>query len=208
VEVQPGEFVDDDDFAGDLGGALQGNDRFESVVVNVDQFGTLYNFTESIAPSMVSKRLFLGNANGSLFAIPGTQRLTSYDLVDPGSAAAVYGDTNADGLVTALDALRVLNSLQLVGASGGSGAEGESAANTAPRAHLDVNRDGLVTALDALSVLNLLSSIAGGEAELSPAHGDTWEQAADQFMANQGQDEEDHDALLELLAVEASKTQG
>ena len=85
-------------FTGDLGGAVGGNDRFESVVVDVDQFGALYNFTESIAPSMVSKRLFLGNADGSLFAIPGTKRLTNYDLQDPVSAAVVYGDTNADGL--------------------------------------------------------------------------------------------------------------
>lgn len=206
VELQPGEFVDDADFTGDLGGAVGGNDRFESVVVDVDQFGALYNFTESIAPSMVSKRLFLGNANGSLFAIPGTQRLTNYDLQNPVSAADVHGDTNADGLVTALDALRVLNSLQRIGGSGSNGAEGEAVAGIAPRAHLDVNRDGSVTTIDVLSVLNVLATQLETEGEFSPIHEEVWEESADHFMANHEQDEDD--ALLELLAFEASKTQG
>ena len=208
VELQPGEFVDSDDFTGDLGGAVGGDDRFESVVVDVDQFGALYNFTESIAPSMVSKRLFLGNADGSLFAIPGTQRLTNYDLQAPVSAADIYGDTNADGFVTALDALRVLNSLQHLSGSRTSGAEGEVRAILAPRAHLDVNRDGAVTALDALSVLNVLSRQSDSEGELSPVREDPWETSADQFMANHKLDKHEDDGLLELLALEACKTQG
>ncbi|MCP4168446.1 MAG: DUF11 domain-containing protein, partial [Chloroflexi bacterium] len=208
VELQPGEFVDNDDFTGDLGGAVGGNDRFESVVVDVDQFGALYNFTESIAPSMVSKRLFLGNADGSLFAIPGTQRLTNYDLQDPVSAADIYGDTNADGFVTAFDALRVLNSLQHLSGSRTSGAEGEVRAILAPRAHLDVNRDGAVTAMDALSVLNVISKQPETEGELNPIREEVWEESADQFMANHEQDEEEYDALLELLALESSKNQG
>ena len=208
VELQPGDFVDNDDFTGDLGGAVGGNDRFESVVVDVDQFGTLYNFTESIAPSMVSKRLFLGNATGSLFAIPGTQRLNNYDLQDPVSAADVYGDTNADGLVTALDALRVLNSLQRFGGSGARGAEGEGSATIAQSTHLDVNRDGVVTTIDALSVLNALSKQSATEGEFRPIREAVWEQSADQFMANHEQDEEENDALLELLALEASRNQG
>ena len=208
AELQPGEFVDDDDFTGDLGGDFGGNDRFESVVVEVDQFGVLYNFTESIAPSMVSKRLFLGNATGSLFAIPGTRRLTSYDLQNPGSAADLYGDTNADGLVTALDALRVLTSLQHFGSAEGSGAEGERSAMTSLHRYLDVNRDGVVTTMDALSVLNVLSRQSDSEGELSPVREDPWETSADQFMANHKLDKHEDDGLLELLALEACKTQG
>ena len=157
---------------------------------------------------MVSKRLFLGNANGSLFAIPGTQRLTNYDLQNPVSAADVHGDTNADGLVTALDALRVLNSLQRIGGSGSNGAEGEAVAGIAPRAHLDVNRDGSVTTIDVLSVLNVLATQLETEGEFSPFTKKCGKNLLTTSWRTMNRMKMNIDALLELLAFEASKTQG
>ncbi len=65
-------------------------------------------------------------------------------------------DTNADGLVTAMDALLVINYLN-------SNAESDMPANGSLM--LDVNADGLWTAMDALLVINHLNSPAQAEGE-------------------------------------------
>ena len=63
-------------------------------------------------------------------------------------------DINADGSITALDALLVINDLNEHGAHAiGGGAEGEAIAYS----RLDVNGDSYVSAIDALAVINYLN---------------------------------------------------
>ena len=62
-------------------------------------------------------------------------------------------DTTADGVTTALDALRVVNAINQREAAGGEPLSGDVPSN----AFLDVNRDNSVTALDALIVINHLN---------------------------------------------------
>lgn len=77
-------------------------------------------------------------------------------------------DVNADGRVTAFDALAIINDLNLRGprslvneAAGASAGEGQGNGVTA---YVDVNNDNRVTAFDALQVINRLN-MSGGEGE-------------------------------------------
>jgi hypothetical protein len=72
----------------------------------------------------------------------------------PVAASTSRFDATADGRITALDALVVVNQLARLSAGG----EGELTADLDNSlASLDVNRDGRVTALDALQVINEIS---------------------------------------------------
>jgi len=73
----------------------------------------------------------------------------------PGDLDIRQRDVNADGNVSALEALMVINHLVRM-----DGAEGELAESVAANHRYDVNRDGQVTALDALSVINHLNHAA------------------------------------------------
>lgn len=68
-------------------------------------------------------------------------------------------DVNADGSVTPIDALIVINSLNSGGVT--AGGEGEQA----PKYYVDVNGDGTVSPLDALLVINRLNVGGAGEGE-------------------------------------------
>ena len=74
-------------------------------------------------------------------------------------------DVNADGTVTPIDVLNVINALNAGGARTltGSG-EGEGS-----RIFVDVNADGTVSPMDALLVINYLNSRGSGEGEASAA---------------------------------------
>jgi hypothetical protein len=61
--------------------------------------------------------------------------------------------------------------------------------------------------MDALSVLNVISNQTETEGKLSPIREKVWEESTDHFMANPEQDEQEYDAVLELLALESSKNQ-
>jgi hypothetical protein len=74
-------------------------------------------------------------------------------------------DVNADGFITALDALRIINFLQIQGGP----SIPVSSIGSAPPDYLDTNGNGAVTVLDALEVLNVLAQQGGsGEGEFAP----------------------------------------
>ncbi|MEM9646485.1 MAG: NF038122 family metalloprotease, partial [Planctomycetota bacterium] len=89
-------------------------------------------------------------------------------------------DVNADGRVTAIDALMVINELSRMDV-----AEGEQVALLSRIRH-DVNRDGRVTALDALSIINHMNRASSA----LPAAGD--------FISVEDDDDDDDEILLEL----------
>jgi hypothetical protein len=64
-------------------------------------------------------------------------------------------DVNQDKLVTALDALLVINYISGIGSSTDPV---KYKADHDPNGYLDVNGDGLVTALDALLILNYINA--------------------------------------------------
>ena len=68
-------------------------------------------------------------------------------------------DVNDDGRVSALDALQVINAINLQGVGELGGASPQ-----APP-YIDVNGDGRLTALDALLVINVLNTIRNGDGE-------------------------------------------
>jgi hypothetical protein len=77
-------------------------------------------------------------------------------------------DVNTDGVVTAFDALSIINDLNRNGARSlttASGASAGESSNPADRRYVDVNNDGKVTAMDALSVINRLNSGSAGEGD-------------------------------------------
>jgi subtilase family serine protease len=78
---------------------------------------------------------------------------------------ALYGDVNADGMVTPLDALLVVNELNRAGPHFLLGP------NSAPP-FLDVAHDGWVSPIDALVVINYLNAGSAGEGE-TDATGDS-----------------------------------
>lgn len=83
------------------------------------------------------------------------------------SQRIISPDVTADGNVTALDALRVVNFLSR--RQPGSATPGTVSVNdigTPPPDFLDVNGDGVITAFDALDVLNQLRLINNTEGEL------------------------------------------
>jgi hypothetical protein len=72
-------------------------------------------------------------------------------------------DVNADGFISAIDALQVINTINRGGSrplTGDGGGEGEE-----PRMYVDVNADGYVSPLDVLQVLNHLNRPSEGEGE-------------------------------------------
>ncbi len=87
-------------------------------------------------------------------------------------------DVNADGVVSAIDALRIINFLSraLVGST--ATFVPVSAIGTPPPDYYDTSGDGRVSALDALLVINRLSQIRAGEGESLASHAVTTSFAA------------------------------
>ncbi len=106
-------------------------------------------------------------------------------------------DTNVDGVVTARDALVVINALgridpalavdpgRLVAALGGY--------------KLDASQDGKITSLDALRVINGLAK-ASANSESAQSEQASWAVAADNVIS--AMDDDDDDDLLALLAAD------
>ncbi|EMI56068.1 extracellular nuclease [Rhodopirellula sallentina SM41] len=109
-----------------------------------------------------------------------------------GEGEVIY-DVNRDGLITAIDALRVINRLNAIDASGE--ATDASSQTGTPIDDEDVNADGTVSALDALMVINLLNSNpADSEPMTAP-----WQNAVDLVFADDDSfddDERIEDSLL------------
>ena len=108
----------------------------------------------------------INNQDFTLF----TQAFGSF-LTFPTQAEPERVDVNADGSVTALDALNVINALS-------SEAEGEEM-----HSRLDVNQDGKVSAADALMVINRLAAdVAGAN---SGAEDDSEDDVRDQLWSEE-----------------------
>jgi hypothetical protein len=74
-------------------------------------------------------------------------------------------DVNADGFVTALDVLKIINFLEVQGNPSVS----VGVIGSAPPDYLDMNGDGLVSVLDASLILQVLETFGGsGEGESAP----------------------------------------
>jgi hypothetical protein len=89
-----------------------------------------------------------------------------YPFHNPGSPLNVNNDVHpqtGQPIVTALDALILINELNTVGARELKVRDASLGSSTA---FLDVNKDGFLTALDALFVINFLNANVGGEGEL------------------------------------------
>ncbi len=123
-------------------------------------------------------------------------------IIDSPTAGSAF-DANADGMVSARDALVIINHL------GRQSATGETPLADAPSEfdRLDVNRDGRVSALDALRVINrlaentkLLQTSPAGEAEVDSS-GLSHLQTIDTIITGaQPQHDRIDDELLRLLA--------
>ena len=108
-------------------GALQPGDLITATGTDAEDNTSEYSVTIQIPGTVTTQ-------------IPGTATATSSSA---GARSSI--DVNADGGVSAVDALMVINSLN-------DSAEGESRSVLS-----DVNGDGQVTALDALQVINYLN---------------------------------------------------
>ena len=102
-------------------------------------------------------------------------------------------DTNADNSVTPLDALLVINRLNVQGSLALSGS------NIPTTPYIDVTSDGELTPLDALIVINYLNANGiSGEGEL-PGNG---ESGNGQPAPSEGESNQDSNSLIEINAVE------
>jgi hypothetical protein len=102
-------------------------------------------------------------------AVPASEILYGFAAVDiqgglnGGGGEGEAMDVNLDGYISAIDALLVINNLNLHGSR--ALGEGESGGDI-PLHRLDVNRDSVISAIDALLVINHLNGAAGlGEGE-------------------------------------------
>lgn len=81
---------------------------------------------------------------------------TQVDFAFQSADPEIRLDVSGDGMISALDALRVINAMAR------QEAEGEFASGS-QRADTDVNGDGRTSAIDALMVINFLQGIPGGQ---------------------------------------------
>ncbi len=118
-------------------------------------------------------------------------------------------DTNADGMVTALDSLLIINVLNRSAVSP-SGETLSSAAASPDLSRLDVNRDGRISALDALLVVNGLAQqdlvtagelVAVSQVQRIPAI----DGVINDYLDLDDDLVEGDDELLELLASDAER---
>ncbi|MEO1528996.1 MAG: dockerin type I domain-containing protein, partial [Planctomycetota bacterium] len=93
-----------------------------------------------------------GKPNEGEFSVRGSFFHVESDAPLATASADGSGDTNSDGLLSASDALRVINHL-----------DSATTAEFAIDSPFDVNKDGVVSPRDALNVINLLSSQTGNE---------------------------------------------
>ena len=88
-----------------------------------------------------------------------TASITITGSAEPLHNASMPADVNDDNLITAIDALIIINSMTRVES------EGEDVASDARHYFLDVNGDGFVTSVDALQVINQLNKSTGSSGE-------------------------------------------
>ncbi len=118
-------------------------------------------------------------------------------------AASIQGDVDGNGVVTALDALQVINFIGRRSDAGSSELTNESVRTSAEDRNLDVNGDGRVTALDALMVINQIgrSQTTSGLNEATDLVHDSFDNAIDSVLEQRRRVIDD--LLLEQIAVDA-----
>ncbi|MGI9467590.1 MAG: tandem-95 repeat protein [Rubripirellula sp.] len=184
--------ANDDDYSVPLGSTLQitnvsegllGNDIdpdgdsvFFNAVVAQPTMGTLSvnpngTFSYTNDPSLVNSGVLADTFTYNVVDSTGRESNTAtVTLTFAGSAYQnptpnLENDVNADGFVTALDALRIINFLDVRN----SAAVPVSVIGTAPPDFLDTTGNGQITPNDALRVLNELQLQGGsGEGEFAP----------------------------------------
>lgn len=111
---------------------------------------------------------YLGNASTQIVtnAIGLTQSSANLEILEddpqwPWHNSRKPLDVNADGVVSPIDALLVINYLN----TGFNLLPEPKAGELAPPPYVDVNQDGRVTPIDALLVINELNNPSGGEGE-------------------------------------------
>ena len=139
-----------------------------SATVQVNSDGTFtYNFGPNLA------LLSIGDTDTFTYTIVDSTGRES-DTINPATVTITYEasayqnpiaglreDVNADGFVTPLDALVVINFLE----AQGSASVPVSLIGSAPPDYLDTTGNGLVTPQDALDVIDVLALLGGGSGE-------------------------------------------
>ena len=139
-----------------------------SATVQVNPDGTFtYNFGPNLA------LLSIGDTDTFTYTIVDSTGRES-DTINPATVTITYEasayqnpiaglreDVNADGFVTPLDALVVINFLE----AQGSASVPVSLIGSAPPDYLDTTGNGLVTPQDALDVIDVLALLGGGSGE-------------------------------------------
>lgn len=115
-------------------------------------------------------------------------------------------DVNADGFVSPIDALAIINALNFGGARsllGGLGGEGEGG----NRFYIDTNGDGLLSPMDALGVINYLNTHSGhGAAGEGEASSSSESYAASDEVYSDDLFDDGVDELIGQLAPEIEQT--
>ncbi|WP_419194492.1 dockerin type I domain-containing protein [Novipirellula herctigrandis] len=143
-----------------------GNSTDDTSVSNADVLKIRLNRTaggttvDSTSPYDINRDQIVSNADVLLARLGRTTSEAELKLITPSGASnfsSIVGvsalqatDTNADGVVSAMDALLVINHLS----GSTNNTSGEETASQEKWSHLDVDGNGHVTALDALMVIN------------------------------------------------------
>ncbi len=173
-EVQPPNYNDGKDTAGQPKSGSVQDDRFVNVTLEAGVDATDYNFGErGLRSAMVSLADYLASSGTQVGDTPSPPpditakaalagEASGRDLAgEPVSQAAL--DVSGDAWITALDALLVIDRVNAVGAAPPAG-EGEFAS-------FDTNRDGSVTPGDVLLLVNHLNRDGPGPVVPLPAGG-------------------------------------
>ena len=189
-----------------------------------DQTGNLVNLAASLAPladnggSTRTHALLPGSPaiDAGTDNVPATDQrgtarpqgagfdIGAFESVSGGGSGANFfqtSDVNADGVVSPLDALLLVNALNR-----GEGPDGEPNSGSGSMVALDVNRDGALTPLDALVVINVLNGNADDSQQPSSekerdealAFYDLW---ASEIEEELSLEIANYDGLVELLAT-------
>ncbi len=112
------------------------------------------NFNSNATVLITASAIGFASASASLLIVEDETNWPWHNAQNP-------LDVNADGFITAFDALLVINHLN----RGGTSRLPDPTDGNNPPPYLDVNRDGQSTAIDALLVINRLNQGGGAEGE-------------------------------------------
>ena len=153
-----GVLANDSDIEGaTLTASIVTQPNFGTVTLNANGTFTYTHTGSTRTTDTFTYRASDGSANSAATTVTIT---VGAPLPPPHQNAANQFDVNADGFISAIDALLIINRLN----SSGSGPVSNL---PSPPPYLDVSGDNQITAFDALLVINRLNSGASGEGELT-----------------------------------------